>query len=199
MFCRIKNNDKTLMYTVYLCERKRINGKIKSKDIKIIHWNYLSLYDYEEKKEGIKEEIPKEASKLLRRILASKKLESYFPMIIDKLKDLKKEKYKLWCTTGNKEKEKLYQEYKSFRNKYSIFITIENQEWFENGYNQGYNDRLRNNKNSYINNLDSLSSDDRKLLNKVFKAAALKYHPDKQNGDTETMQKINILKDKILK
>lgn len=92
MFCRIKDSKdpKKWWYTIYLCDRKRENGKIKSKDIKVTGYNYISLFGNDEEKTGYKEELPRLFLKFLKQDLKIKGYEQYFDMIVEKLKEFKK-------------------------------------------------------------------------------------------------------------
>ena len=204
MFCRIKDSKdpKKWWYTIYLCDRKRENGKIKSKDIKVTGYNYISLFENDEEKTGYKEELPRLFLKFLKQDLKRKGYEQYFDMIVEKLKEFKKKLipiYQQKCEEFEKEENQRkiqeQREYEKFKKRFQKLFNEDIQSYIEYGYNSGVN--ARDNEGSK-NDIDNLSDQERKLLKQAFKLLSNKHHPDK-GGDTDTMATINNLKEKILK
>lgn len=206
MFCRIKYSEKTEMITIYLCERIRKEGKTLSNDIKIVRWNYFtSLYEYNEEKTGLVEDLPGLTKDILKMKLKNKQLEKYFDVVVEKLINFKKEKYTTFkdevikCNERyEKEKEKnkikRIHNFEKFKKDYRDLLEDECTLYFERGYMRGKNETTDKGKNDISN----LSDQERKLLKQAFKLLSNKHHPDK-GGDTETMATINNLKEKILK
>lgn len=71
----------------------------------------------------------------------------------------------------------------------------EEQEKYEK-HKESWEDYTRYTYSSPSNN--SLNAEEKKIFKKVYKIAAMKMHPDMNNGSTEDMQILNGLKDKLL-
>ena len=56
MFCKIRKGKWS--YSIYACDRKRVNGKVVSNDIKIDSYGWHSLYEDKEEVNGLIDDIP---------------------------------------------------------------------------------------------------------------------------------------------
>ena len=66
MFCKIRKGKN--YFTIYACSRERVNGKVVSKDKKICSLAWHSLYDIDEARDGLIEEIPVNLYRMLRHM-----------------------------------------------------------------------------------------------------------------------------------
>lgn len=198
MFCKIRKGKDS--YSIYICERYRENGKVVSNDKKIDTYGYHSLYE-DFKEENINfNEIPRLLGASLRaRILRPYTIELYDD-VEDKLLKLKKEyypKYKEICRKIEldlKEEQKHIEDnYNKFKEQYKSLHYQELSAKYKEGYIAG---QLSNIKFGSVNSLD-IDNQEKTLLKEAFKLLSKKHHPD-IGGNTETMAKINNLKEKIL-
>lgn len=206
MFCRIKDG-KGYTYNIYLCERKRENGEVKSKDIFIAQYNIgVSLYFKDEDMGGLVLDIPESAKEFIMNDLKALGYEKYFDIVVKKLIEYKQKKYTTYIK-NNKEyfEEKLRyknqrkKDYEDFKKKYQDLVNKDNEKYFNLGFDKGLRQKIENNLGSfYGSSSNNFSDQERKLLKQAFKLLSNKHHPDK-GGDTDTMATINNLKEKILK
>ncbi|CEK34626.1 hypothetical protein UMC2_15821 [[Clostridium] sordellii] len=198
MFCKIRKGKDS--YSIYICERYRENGKVVSNDKKIDTYGYHSLYE-DFKEENINfNELPRLLGASLRaRILRPYTIELYDD-VEDKLLKLKKEyypKYKEICRKIEldlkEEKKHIEDNYNKFKEQYKSLHYQELSAKYKEGYIAG---QLSNIKFGSVNSLD-IDNQEKTLLKEAFKLLSKKYHPD-IGGNTETMAKINNLKEKIL-
>lgn len=198
MFCKIRKGKDS--YSIYICERYRENGKVVSNDKKIDTYGYHSLYE-DFKEENINfNEIPRTLEiSLIARILRPYTIELYDD-VEDKLLKLKKEyypKYKQICRKIEldlkEEKKHIEDNYNKFKEQYKSLHYQELSAKYKEGYIAG---QLLNIKFGSVNSLD-IDNQEKTLLKEAFKLLSKKYHPD-IGGNTETMAKINNLKEKIL-
>lgn len=198
MFCKIRKGKDS--YSIYICERYRENGKVVSNDKKIDTYGYHSLYE-DFKEENINfNELPRLLGASLRaRILRPYTIELYDD-VEDKLLKLKKEyypKYKEICRKIEldlkEEKKHIEDNYNKFKEQYKSLHYQELSAKYKEGYIDG---QLSNIKFGSVNSLD-IDNQEKTLLKEAFKLLSKKYHPD-IGGNTETMAKINNLKEKIL-
>ena len=206
MFCRIKDSKdpKKWWYTIYLCDRKRENGKIKSRDIKVTGYNYISLFGDDEEKTGYKEELPQLFLDFLKQDLKIKGYEKYFDMIVEKLKEFKKKLipiYQQRCEEYEKEENKRKiqerREYEKFKKKFQTLFNEDIQSYIEYGYNSGVNARVERGYKNNIN-INDFSESETKLLKEAIKLLTMKNHPDR-GGEHEKMVEINNLREKLFK
>lgn len=208
MFCKIRKGKN--YFTIYACSRERVDGKVVSKDKKICRLAWHSLYEDEEARDGLIEEIPMDLYKFLNRMYFRNKdtgLNLFFD-VEPKLIQVKKEYYPTYKKEAleaerileQEEKErrkKQKKEYKDFKDKFIFLFSEDMSKSYKQGYKQGVQDSLyRSNYSSGGNT--SYNSKEIKLLKEAFKLLAMKHHPDR-GGDNETMAEINNLKEKILK
>lgn len=125
MFCRVKTNKSGWNFTVFLCERKRENGKVISKDLKICNCSMEYLYKEGEEHNGIMLDLPEMEKKFILDDIDAAGMNEYKDLVINKLIEFKQkyyETYKELCIEREKqEKEKLEKrkiEYKYFKEKY---------------------------------------------------------------------------------
>lgn len=202
MFCSIKKGKNR--FRVYICDRKRINGKVISKDINIGSYGYQSLYM---RSEG------KEISEIFKNILKDDLSyhgfdeEKYLDIVVDKLKILK-EKYNTTYVKEStqieeklriereKKNEKRLNEYSHFKSKYKDLYNKDLSQKYREGYDRGRIDSI-DFSNIYCSDekLD-INTEEKKLLKEAIKLLSHKHHPDK-GGNHETMSMINNLKDKL--
>lgn len=200
MFCKIRKGKE--FYSIYICERYRENGKVVSKDIKIVTYAWHSLYEDDEEIEGLIEDIPMILTRSLRA-----RLKNYDIKLVDveeKLIEAKKEYYttyqkKMIKVRMDFEKDEIkrnqqnLKEYEEFKLKYQSLYYQEISEKYQEGYLSG---QLSNLNLSSGNSLD-IDNQEKRLLKEAFKLLSHKHHPDK-GGSTDTMALINSLKEKIL-
>ena len=198
MFCKIRKGKDS--YSIYVCERYRTEGKVVSNDKKIDTYAYHSLYE-DLKEENINfNEIPRTLEiSLIARILKLYTIELYDD-VESKLLKLKREyypKYKDLCRKIDldlkEEKMRTEANYNKFKKQYKSLHYQDLSEKYREGYVDG---QLSAVKISSVNNLD-IDNQEKTLLKEAFKLLSRKYHPD-VGGDTDTMAKINNLKEKIL-
>lgn len=198
MFCKIRKGKTS--YSIYICERHRENGKVVSNDKKIDTYEYHSLYEGFEDYNINFNELPKALeTSLMARILKPYTIELYNE-VESKLLKLKKEyypEYKELCNKINleysKQEEQREEDYNKFKKKYKDLFYQELSSKYQEGYLSG---QLASFNFSSGKSLD-IDNQEKKLLKEAFKLLSKKYHPD-IGGDTETMAKINNLKEKIL-
>ncbi|MEG2984114.1 MAG: hypothetical protein RR835_05400 [Peptostreptococcaceae bacterium] len=200
MFCKIRKAKES--YSIYLCERYRVEGKVVSKDIKIVTYAWHSLYEDDEDTEGLIEDIPMILTRSLRA-----RLKNYDIKLVDvegKLIEAKKEYYTTYQKRMIKvrmdfEKDEIkrnqqkLKEYEEFKLKYQSLYYQEISEKYQEGYLSG---QLSNLNFGSDKTLD-IDNQEKSLLKEAFKLLSHKHHPDK-GGSTETMAMINNLKEKLL-
>ncbi len=207
MFVKIKENKGG--YAIYLCERKRVNGKIVSKDIKISSYGWHSLYEDEEEHNGLIEDIPSVLAKMIR--LSLRNYDVKLIDVVDKLVEVKKKyyttykensiKYSLIFEEEQKAKQlKKIKEYEVFKDRFRTLYYNDIMAKYKEGYDNGVFEGILKSKEfkskCSVKNVD-IDDSEKKLLKEAFKLLAMKHHPDK-GGDTEKMAAINNLKEKIL-
>lgn len=206
MFCKIRKGKGG--YTIYACDRKRVNGKVVSNDIKLSSFGWHSLYEIDEEHDGLIEDIPSSLIKILKMYLRGYDIK--LVDVVEKLIKLKKEYYttykedaircELIFEEEKKAKElKQLKEYEEFKEKFKTLHYNELMEKYREGYERGIFEGYSTSKNvkGSNNSIDGLSEEENRILKEAFKLLAMKYHPDK-GGDTEKMAVINTLKEKIL-
>lgn len=201
MFCKIRKGKE--FYSIYICERYRKDGKVVSKDKKIVRFGWHSLYEDDEEYTGLKEKLPSTLYRFLNKLTRGYSIDVWDD-VERKLIETKKEYYPIYKEMAIKwnaeyeekkaieEKENLL-EYEKFKNKYKILHHQELSAKYQEGYLNG---QLSSMNFSSVNNLD-IDNQEKTLLKEAFKLLSRKHHPD-VGGDTDTMAKINNLKEKIL-
>ena len=194
MFCKIRKGK--WGYSIYACDRKRVNGKVVSNDIKIDSYAWHSLYEYKEEVNGLIDGI------------GNKDLNLDFNDVVEKLIKVKKEYYPTYKAMMSKikndikkEEENKLLEYENFKNKYNSLrykeLMEKYQEGYDNGLLVGMATRSNNSFNSGSGKKLEIDDSEKKLLKEAFKLLSFKHHPDR-GGSTEKMAAINNLKDKML-
>lgn len=208
MFCKIRKGK--WGYSIYACDRKRVNGKVVSNDIKIDSYAWHSLYEDDEEINGLIDDIPVIVKKsILARCIKNKEVNLEISSVVEKLIKVKKEYYPTYKAVMlkiendiKKEKEDKLLEYENFKNKYRSLhdkeLTEKYQEGYERGLFEGMATRSNNSFNRGSGKKLEMDDSEKKLLKEAFKLLSFKHHPDR-NGSTEKMAAINNLKDKILK
>lgn len=207
MFCKIRKGK--WGYSIYACDRKRVNGKVVSNDIKVDSYAWHSLYEYKEEINGLIDDIPVALmSSITAKCIGNKDLNLDFNDVVEKLIKVKKEYYPTYKAMMSKikndikkEEENKLLEYENFKNKYSSLHYKELMEKYQEGYDRGLLDGIKVEDKFFNRSSDKkLEMDDseKKLLKEAFKLLSFKHHPDR-GGSTEKMASINNLKDKILK
>lgn len=207
MFCKIRKSKYS--YSIYACDRKRVNGKVVSNDIKIDTYAWHSLYEDDEEINGLIYYIP---AILMRSItgkcIRNKDVSLDFNDVVEKLIKVKKEYYPTYKAMMlkiendiKKEEENKLLEYESFKKKYRSLHYKEIMEKYQAGYDRGLLDGIKI-EDKFLNrssaNKTEMTDSEKKLLKEAFKLLSFKNHPDR-GGSTEKMASINNLKEKILK
>jgi hypothetical protein len=211
MFCKIKKNKGG--YTIYLCERKRVDGKVISKDIKLTSYGWHSLYEIDEEYNGLTEDIPMILARSISRII--KPYDIALIDVVEKLEEVKKKYYptykKIAIRVGlefekkhEERRNKQVVEYEKFKEKFRTLHYNEVMQRYKEGYEKGLIEGILKTEKigSNLGNRCSVKNTDigegeKKLLKEAFKLLSHKHHPDK-GGSTEKMAMINNLKEKIL-
>lgn len=207
MFCKIRKGKWS--YSIYACDRKRVNGKVVSNDIKIDSYGWHSLYEDKEEVNGLIDDIPVDLMRFIKaRCIGNKDVHLDFDDVVEKLIKVKKEYYPTYKDVMlkiendiKKEKEGELIEYENFKNKYRSLHDKELMEKYQEGYDRGLldgikvEDKLFNRSSGKKLEIDDSEN---KLLKEAFRMLSMKYHPDK-GGSTEKMALINNLKEKIIK
>lgn len=207
MFCKIRKGK--WGYSIYACDRKRVNGKVVSNDIKIDTYAWHSLYEDGEEINGLIYDIP---VILMRSITAkcirNKDVNLEFDDVVEKLIKVKKEYYPTYkdmmfkvIDDIKKEEENNLIEYENFKNKYRSLHYKEIMEKYQEGYDRGLLDGIKVEDKFFNMSSDKkleMNDSEKKLLKEAFKLLSFKWHPDR-GGNTEKMASINNLKEKILK
>ncbi len=203
MFCKIRKGKS--VYSIYACDRKRVNGKVVSNDTKIVSYAWHSLYDDYEYENGLIEELPELLAKIIKAHLNNYGIA--YESVVTKLIELKKEYYTTYREQMKKieldiqRQEKIKEEeYEQFKDKFKILHNKELLEKYKEGFDRGMLEgaaQARAYNGVPINGFGDLEEHEKKLLKEAFKLLSMKYHPDK-GGDTDKMALINNLKEKIL-
>lgn len=200
MFCKIRKGKNT--YSIYLCDRKRVDGKVVSKDMKIATYAWHSLYEDDEEIEGLIEDIPMILTRSLRV-----RLKNYNIKLIDveeKLIETKKEYYTTYQKLMIKvrmdfEKDEIkrsqqqLKEYEEFKLKYQSLYYQEISEKYQEGYLMG---RLSMREERSVKKAN-VSGEEKKLLKKIYKKMAMEFHPDRNIDKQEEAQEAMILINKL--
>lgn len=207
MFCKIRKGK--WGYSIYACDRKRINGKVVSNDIKIDSYAWHSLYEDDEEINGLVEDIP---IVLMRSITAkyirNKDLNLDFDDVVEKLIKVKKEYYPTYKVMMSnikndikREEENKFLEYENFKNKYRSLHYKELMEKYQEGYDRGLLDGIKVEDKFFNRSSDKkleMNDSEKKLLKKLYKRMAMQYHPDRNTNNkecNEMMVLINKLKE----
>lgn len=207
MFCKIRKGK--WGYSIYACDRKRVNGKVVSNDIKIDSYAWHSLYEYKEEVNGLIDEIPVGLIRsITARCIRNKDVHLDFDDVVEKLIKVKKEYYPTYKVMMSKiendikkEKEGKLIEYENFKNKYRSLHDKELTEKYQEGYDRGLLDGIKVEDKLFYRSSDKkleMNDSEKKLLKEAFKLLSFKHHPDR-GGSAEKMASINNLKEKILK
>lgn len=207
MFCKIRKGK--WGYSIYACDRKRVNGKVVSNDIKVASYAWHSLYEDKEEINGLIDDIPVILMRsITARCVRNKDVNLDFDDVVEKLIKVKKEYYPTYKAVIlkiendiKKREENELLEYENFKNKYRSLhdkeLTEKYQEGYDNGLLVGMATRSNNSFNRGSGKKLEIDDSEKKLLKEAFKLLALKWHPDR-GGSTAKMAAINNLKDKIL-
>lgn len=206
MFCKIKKGKN--YFTIYACNRERVNGKVVSNDRRICRLAWHSLYEDDEEVNGLKKEISVDLYFLLSHsyFMEGRTGLNFDKDVVPKLEQIKKEYYPTYKKEAleaarilekelKEKKKKEKEEYEYFKNKYRLLFNEDMTKKLQEGYKIGAKTAAYYNIGSGITT--SYNSEEIKLLKEAFKLLAMKHHPDR-GGDNETMAAINNLKGKIL-
>ena len=186
MFCRVKSNNKVfkddLVYKFYLCERKRVDGKVKSKDIHIVNFDYIDITEIRVKVLNI----------VITNALKDKGLysEENSDLIFDKLLDLREQLL---------EEEREFQRKRAEQQREEARKRAEEEERQRREYEEFFK-RYNSNQNCSGSNIGQVDNTTKEFMIEIIKAGykklASKYHPDK-GGKHEDMQRLNKAKEEL--
>ena len=90
MFCKIRKGK--WGYSIYACDRKRVNGKVVSNDIKVDSYAWHSLYEDNEEINGLIDDIPVILMRSITgKCIRDEDLNLDFDDVVEKLIKVKKE------------------------------------------------------------------------------------------------------------
>lgn len=198
MFCRIRDNKKSRTFTVYLCERKRKNSDVKSKDINVGCYGYCALYSImEQANEKHFEGVPKNLKELISLEVSGKN----YNIVVSKIEEFKRKNYtthlKLMSKDLNKKTEPERMEYEKLKEKYFIYFLADMDREYKRGYSVGKSESGFGGSRNNIN-IGDFSESETKLLKEAINLLTKKNHPDR-GGDHEKMVEINNLREKLFK
>lgn len=207
MFCKIRKGK--WGYSIYACDRKRVNGKVVSNDIKVDSYAWHSLYEDNEEINGLIDDIPLILmSSITAKCIGNKDLNLDFNDVVEKLIKVKKEYYPTYKAMMSKikndikkEEENKLLEYENFKNKYSSLHYKELMEKYQEGYDRGLLDGIKVEDKFFNRSSDKkleMNDSEKKLLKKLYKRMAMQYHPDRNTNNkecNEMMVLINKLKE----
>lgn len=207
MFCKIRKGK--WGYSIYACDRKRVNGKVVSNDIKIDTYAWHSLYEDNEEINGLIDDIPVILMKSITgKCVRNEDLNLDFDDVVEKLIKVKKEYYPTYKAMMSKikndikrEEENKLLEYENFKNKYRSLHYKELMEKYQEGYDRGLLDGIKVEDKFFNRSSDKkfeINNSEKKLLKKLYKRMAMQYHPDRNTNNKESaemMVLINKLKE----
>lgn len=207
MFCKIRKGK--WGYSIYACDRKRVNGKVVSNDIKVDSYAWHSLYEDNEEINGLIDDIPVILMRSITgKCIRDEDLNLDFDDVVEKLIKVKKEYYPTYKDMMlkirddiKKEEENKLLEYESFKNKYSSLHYKELMEKYQEGYDKGLLDGIKVEDKFFNRSSDKkleMNDSEKKLLKKLYKRMAMQYHPDRNTNNKESaemMVLINKLKE----
>ena len=207
MFCKIRKGK--WGYSIYACDRKRVNGKVVSNDIKIDTYAWHSLYEDNEEINGLIDDIPVILMKSITgKCVRNEDLNLDFDDVVEKLIKVKKEYYPTYKAMMSKikndikrEEENKLLEYENFKNKYRSLHYKELMEKYQEGYDRWLLDGIKVEDKFFNRSSDKkfeINNSEKKLLKKLYKRMAMQYHPDRNTNNKESaemMVLINKLKE----
>lgn len=207
MFCKIRKGK--WGYSIYACDRKRVNGKVVSNDIKIDTYAWHSLYEDDEEINGLIDDIPVILMRSITgKCVRNEDLNLDFDDVVEKLIKVKKEYYPTYKAMMSKikndikkEEENKLLEYENFKNKYRSLHYKELMEKYQEGYGHGLLDGIKVEDKFFNRSSDKkleMNDSEKKLLKKLYKRMAMQYHPDRNTNNKESaemMVLINKLKE----
>ena len=170
MFCSIKQGKNLFgnVYKFYLCERKRVNGKVKSSDKYIMTLQYIDLIEIR----------PRTINHLIVEIFKEKGYDkensNEANLVFDKYMDLR-------ADVRDEEEIKKREEY--LKREKEAREHAKFQQEFKNNY-----------KYSSDNLKGHYTEEEKEYLKKFYKVLAMKFHPDVCKDEGYAMQLINRLK-----
>lgn len=200
MFCRIRDNKKTLSFTVYLCDRMRENGKVKTKDKKIGTFEYEELYEILEIASlKIFEGVPKFLKETIKEKVNGDEIKN--KIVVQKLEEFKRKNYtthmNLYNEKLHKKLEPQRRKYEKFKSEFYPYFLVDMDREYKKGYNVGKSEGIRGGSKNNIN-INGFSESETKLLKEAINLLTKKNHPDR-GGDHEKMVEINNLREKLFK
>lgn len=207
MFCKIRKGK--WGYSIYACDRKMVNGKVVSNDIKVDSYAWHSLYEDNEEINGLIDDIPVILMRSITgKCIRDEDLNLDFDDVVEKLIKVKKEYYPTYKAMMlkirddiKKEEENKLLEYENFKNKYRSLHDKELMEKYQEGYDRGLLDGIKVEDKFFNRSSDKkleMNDSEKKLLKKLYKRMAMQYHPDRNTNNkecTEMMILINKLKE----
>lgn len=198
MFCKVRKGKTS--YSIYICERYRVEGKVVSNDERIATYDYHSLYDDFEDYNPDFDKLSAFLDRTLKRKILKPYTNELYEDVESKLLKIKREYYPIyekWCKEFDlkyvKDQDCRKEDYNKFKEKYKDLLYKELSSKYREGYSRGETVGLNFSRDKGLN----IGSQEKILLKEAFKLLSHKHHPDK-GGDTETMALINNLKEKIL-
>ena len=199
MFCKIRKGK--WGYSIYACDRKRVNGKVVSNDIKIDTYAWHSLYEDNEEINGLIDDIPVILMKSITgKCVRNEDLNLDFDDVVEKLIKVKKEYYPTYKAMMSKikndikrEEENKLLEYENFKNKYRSLHYKELMEKYQEGYDRGLLDGIKVEDKFFNRSSDKkfeINNSEKKLLKKLYKRMAMQYHPDRNTNNKESAELI---------
>lgn len=200
MFCRIRDNKKTLSFTVYLCDRMRENGKVKTKDKKIGTFEYEELYEILELASmKIFEGVPKFLKDTIKEKVNGDETKN--KIVVQKIEEFKRKNYTTHLQLMSKDLENKTEpermEYENLKEKFFIFFLADMDREYKRGYSVGKSESSFGGSRNNIN-INDFSESETKLLKEAINLLTKKNHPDR-GGDHEKMVEINNLREKLFK
>lgn len=206
MFCKIRKNRYS--YSIYACDRKRINGKVVSNDIKIDTYAWHSLYEDDEEINGLIYDIPVILMRSITvKCIRNKDVSLDFDDVVEKLIKVKKEYYPTYKADMLKVIEQIEQEerdklleYENFKNKYRSLHYKEIMKKYQEGYDRGILDGMKVEDKFFTKNSDDkieINDSEKKLLKKLYRKMSMQFHPDKNQDNQKEAQEMMVLINKL--
>ena len=206
-------------YKISIHKSYRENGKVKKKQYSICTMSYYDIIDFgiydcaDRKVKALAEELNIDAENIYNLIY-----KKYDPLEERIRKEFEEtEEYKVYSKHKSiidaytKARDKFEEKYggDTYKHYYDVFGVLrepekleafkkqyESKKEYERSYYKNYKNNYSNNYSGYSSNKQSTYTDEEKAyLRKIYKAAAMKLHPDVSKDNGESMQFLNKLKE----
>lgn len=206
-------------YKISIHKSYRENGKVKKKQYSICTMSYYDIIDFgiydcaDRKVKALAEELNIDAENIYNLIY-----KKYDPLEERIRKEFEEtEEYKVYSKHKSiidaytKARDKFEEKYggDTYKHYYDVFGVLrepekleafkkqyEAKKEYERSYYKNYKNNYSNNYSGYSSNKQSTYTDEEKAyLRKIYKAAAMKLHPDVSKDNGESMQFLNKLKE----